>query len=371
MIKISPALGLALLLACAHKKAAPAPAPDLACGPLSGKAAARLLASATLYDPLAGVGFGDDEVPLAPLLPAVAREHRVLAARALFPPGAPGQLALLLSAKDEDLKPGRPPAGNVLLGLAECGPAGFALIAPPGDACGTAEIGQLLRSEPVALPGGDAASSLLLLCGNPDTLEMEEIGKLVGRGTPALPVLDPKGAAAGLLASEGMLGQQFLITGDGPGAGGYARNDALAGSGWFPLGSELVHVTLSKQKTTPGAQIRVGPSVPPRPKNPRFPFDDAPLAELWLFIGKGEPPPGCTGLTGARCVRLDSHETKEMVALAAQWVAGAWPTAQEAEAGVRALGADPSAGDWFHSEGDQAALGPGGKKPVTGLAASR
>ena len=357
----------ALLLfaaACAHAPSQPAAAspPDLTCGALTGEAASRLAGGLTLYEPDSGLGFGKEQLPLAAMLPAIAAEQRVLAARALFPPGEAPQLALVLAPKDAQFTAGQAIPGGAKLGLAGCSRGNYALLAPPVELCGEGQVAQLMRSEAVALPGGAGASSLLSLCANPSTMELQENALLVGRGSKAVPATDPKDGPAGILGQAGIIGQQFVIDG-----GGYARKDPLTASGWFPLGGrELVHVAFTKERsgTEGGVDVRgVAPARPP----PTARAWDPPVPELWLFFGKGGTPAGCTGNHDLRCARLDGDEDKQLLALPYGWVAGAWLTAEAGAAALGGLGVDPASGDWFHSGGDETAQAPGGRQAITSL----
>lgn len=217
-------------------------------------------------------------------------------------------------------------------------------------------------TEELQPPSGLRATAVTLAQGGLG-MEFHATAFVLGVASPTLPVADPKGEPAGALGVFGNVAEQYLA-GEG---GEYVRVDRVEGTGFYPLGDELIFLALRHEQgitraTTLGGfgpkGLRKGGSV-----------GGSPLAAL----GKGAPPPFCQAGEASgklRCARLGLRES--LGTLPYDWIAGLWPSAEAAGAALTALGASPKDFDYLLVDTSDEATdekGPGGKRPAPFLRA--
>lgn len=211
------------------------------------------------------------------------------------------------------------------------------------------------------LPGGSTATLMTLALGGV-ALEFHALAYLLGTGSERIPVREPKGAKLGVLGVFGHLSEQFLIPGQ---SDNYARTDTVEGTGFYPLAGQLTFIALRAELGQVRGMVQ-GWIAPDGVKSRDSSSRDA----SWVALGKGELPAFCSGngLDKIRCSRLAVRPS--MGKLPADWIAGAWPSADEAARALRALGADPAKLDYLLVDPDddrQRLKGPGGKNAPTFL----
>ncbi len=253
------------------------------------------------------------------------------------------------------------PQPDAWLGLSRCGASGLELMAKPIP-LGTPSSVVLWGSETVTLPSGTAATSITLALGGMG-LEFTAFAVLVGREGPDLPVVEPKGAPVGQLASFGNVAQQFLITGGDEGEN-YARSDMLPGTGYYPRDGKPTFLSLALEQGIARGHV-LGWLDRGAAKNVSGSSDE----ESWAIVGKGAWPAFCDDEKLAKKVRCSRLEGKREHTLSRDWIAGLWPTAEAAEAALKDLGADPKKLEYLAMDADESDVpkGPNGKKALTAL----
>jgi len=261
---------------------------------------------------------------------------------------------------DED-GPAQPP--DTWLGFVSCSAErGYVMEKSPpslGDNSATVVWGV----ERERLPGGSTATLLTLALGGVG-LEFHALAYLLGVGSERLPMREPRGGRVGVLGVFGNVSEQFLIPGQSE---NYARTDTVEGTGFYPLAGRRTFIALRAEL----GQVRgvVQGWVGPEGVKSR---DSSPREASWVALGKGELPAFCSAKdldpNKVRCSRL--AVSPSLGKLPADWVAGAWPSADEAGKALRALGADPGKLDYLLVDPDddrQRLKSPGGKNAFTFL----
>jgi hypothetical protein len=241
------------------------------------------------------------------------------------------------------------------LGIATCSPErGYALAGRPIGLHDSTSVVTWATQE-LRPPSGARATAVTLAQGGIG-LEFHATVFVLGAASPTLPVVDPKAEPVGALGVFGNVAEQYLA-GEG---GEYARVDRVDGTGFFPLGEELVLLSLrhdhglTRASTLGGfgpKGLRMGPWAGP-----------SPLAA----VGKGELPSFCKAAeaSGApRCARLGLPES--IGVLPYDWIAGLWPSAEAAGAALSALGAAAKDFDYLlvdTSDDVTQEKGPAGKR---------
>lgn len=298
---------------------------------------------------------------LSPLFPAVRRQgFEVLSVMPIMPMQGRAWLALVAPAgasivRDRDV-PG------AALGVLACDPAaGWTLVAPPAP-LGLEGVPQL-RSHALLTLGDSRYAETVTVLTVAQTLESSTHAYVLGRGFDALPVRSPPGAAIGLLAELGPVGEQVVAEGTSE----HRTVVPLDATGWYPFGAERVFLRVARDRR-PGlggrwtdrvlgaSRARLGPH--------GFDVDQSEDGgAAWVLVGVGELPAWCTGRTDLRCVRLGvGVEGLPEGATPFTWLAGAWPIGSAVPREVQAPGAR-----WLHlgpPEGPRLPRDPGGHSPL-------
>jgi hypothetical protein len=247
------------------------------------------------------------------------------------------------------------------LGIASCtADRGYALAARPIELHDSSAV-LVWDTERITLPGG-ATSTLVTLAMGGVALEFHAAAFLLGKGSQAFPVQDPKDEPWGLLGVFGNVAQQFLIPSPEE---SYARVDRAEGTGFYPMDGRSAFLALRVEQGQLRGVVQgwIGADGVKRP-------DSGPTVEAWAAVGKGEQPPFCTQVERVRCAGIKAPVSQGKLDHA--WIAGLWPSAEAAGAALKALGADVKKLDFLLIGTDDAdpPRGPGGKKALTFLKAT-
>lgn len=245
------------------------------------------------------------------------------------------------------------------LGIATCTKEnGYALVARPVELHDASAV-LVWDVERIPLPDETTATLVTLAMGG-IALEFHAAAFLLGKGSKAFPVQDPKGQSAGVLGVFGNVAQQFLIPGQSE---AYARSDRAEGTGFYPMAGRSIFVSLQVGQEQLRGVIQGS-------------FDASglktssvgPAVEAWAAVGQGELPAFCAQVERVKCSKIKAPES--VGKLSHDWIAGAWPSAEEAGAVLKALKADSKKLDFLLIGADSDAdppKGPNGKKALTFL----
>jgi len=312
------------------------------------------------------INEGAERDDLAGSMPSLdAQGLKLLSATGIELAGDATARLVFVAAKDvQQSRADRGPFPTIEQGIATCtADKGYALVGPPSHFANDARA-DILAVERVTLPGGGAGISVTREVSEASG-DLDDTVIVLGAGTQALPVLDPKGATAGVVAGPFRVGEGKRV-----GSVGYARVDGLDASGFYPLGEAIAYLHVRRDDIDVRFQVRA--VIAADGAEGYGLFAKAPRTS-WALTGKGEIPAFCASklATGrVRCAALKDPYKGLTVPESFGWIAGLWLTPADATEALAALGADLHETQWVAVDPSSPAhppKGPDSKPALTGF----
>jgi len=302
-------------------------------------------------------GLTDANSPLWRLLPTLSEAGHVAAIAPTFTDGPHGPMYAALLEKPERRADGTATTSLHLgLAAAPC-PGGELAWMGALTALARERSGAIATIDSIWLPGQPPITGLRVLVDKPpvDPLgraspngELSEL--LVGQGRPGMPVLEPEGAAVGVLGRIPRLAGPIS-----PSAGSAAaepQEDVLLfGTGWYPLGRGAAMLAYHRQGPAPRASgdNRTPGFFPPafrlvaRIDEKGFTTDPARVGVAYVIaIATNQPPAGVCDKPlsegpGFLCRGADTQVKRFLDGSRAQWLVGLFPDALSAQKTMASL----------------------------------
>lgn len=309
------------------------------------------------------INQGAERDKLADAMPSLdAQGLELLSAAGIELPGDPSARLVFVARKEvRQQRSDRGPFSSIERGIATCtADRGYALLGAPSHFASNARA-DVLGVERVRLPGGAAGVSVTTQVSAADG-DLDDTVIVLGAGTQALPVLDPPGAAAGILAGPFRVGEGRRVGND------YKYDFRLDASGFYPLGEALAYLHLRADDADVRLQVR---AVIAADGAEGYGLSAKAPRTSWALAGPGAPPAWCTSPRAAgrvRCTAIEAPYFSLTVPPAFGWIAGLWLTPDDAAAALAALGADLTDTQWLVADPADPARppkGPDGKPAVT------
>jgi hypothetical protein len=305
--------------------------------------------------------LNDTNTPLWRLLPTLSEAGRVTAMAPTFTDGPHGPVYAALLEKPERRADGTATT-SLHFGLAAA-PCPGGEHAWMGMGSGTAPLIPLARErsgaivivDSIWLPGQPPITGLRILVDKPPVDQLgqfsangEVLGLLVGQGRPGMPVLEPEGAAIGVLGRIPRLAGPLS---PGSAAAQPQEDVLLFGTGWYPLGRGAAMLAYHRQGPGPRASgdQRTDGFFPPafrlvaRIDERGFSTDPARVGVAYVIaIATNQPPAGVCDKPlsegpGYLCRGADSRAERFIDGSRPQWLVGLFPDALTAQKTMTSL----------------------------------
>jgi hypothetical protein len=306
-------------------------------------------------------GLTEANSPLRRLLPTLSEAGHVTAIAPTFTDGPHGPVYGALLEKPERRADGTATTSlHFGLAAAPC-PGGEHAWVGPLVALARERGGAIAAVDSIWLPGQPPVTGLRIIVDEPPVDPLGRAGAkgevselLVGEGRPGMPVLEPPGAAIGVL------GRIPRLAGP-PSSGGAAaqleEDVLLIGTGWYPLGRGAAMLAYHRRGPAPAPRasgdkgspgffppaFRLVARIDERERERGLSTEPAQVGVAYLIaIATNQPPPGVcdktlSGGPGFLCRTADTGVERFIDGSRAQWLVGLFPDAETAQKTMESL----------------------------------